>query len=295
MAPRPITQALLRELFVAFQTSFQQGLSGAPASQWSRIASRVPSSTKTTEYGWLGKWPKIREWIGDRKLNELAASSYAIKNKTYESTVDVDREDIEDDNLGLYGPMFQELGNAIQTFPDEMIFALLAAGFATKCFDGQYFFDDQHPVGDGVASNNMGGNGAPWFLMATKRPLKPLIYQDRRPFGFVALDKLDDPNVVMRNKFIYGTDGRMNVGFGFWQMAVASKQPLTRANYAAARAAMIGFKDDFGRPLGLVPDMLVVPASLEGAARKVVINQLGDAGETNEWAGTAEVLMSPYL
>jgi phage major head subunit gpT-like protein len=44
-----------------------------------------------------------------------------------------------------------------------------------------------------------------------------------------------------------------------------------------------------------MPDLLIVPPSLESAARKIVVNELGSGGETNEWAGTARVLVSPWL
>ena len=44
----------------------------------------------------------MREWIGDREIQNLSASDYTIKNKDYELTVGVDRNDIEDDTLGIY-------------------------------------------------------------------------------------------------------------------------------------------------------------------------------------------------
>ena len=39
----------------------------------------------------------------------------------------------------------------------------------------------------------------------------------------------------------------------------------------------------------------LVPANLEGAARKVLQNQLASGGETNEWAGTSTLLINPWL
>ena len=61
----------------------------------------------------------------------------------------------------------------------------------------------------------------------------------------------------------------------------------------------MGMKGDYGRPLGILSGgakpLLVVPPSLESAARKLIDNQLASGGETNEWAGTAEVLVVPWL
>ena len=57
----------------------------------------------------------------------------------------------------------------------------------------------------------------------------------------------------------------------------------------------MGMKGDYGRPLGLNPRLLVVPPALESAALKIVNNEFGANGESNEWKGTAEVLVAPWL
>lgn len=161
------------------------------------------------------------------------------------------------------------------------------------------FFDTDHPVGmDGQeksVSNFMGGTGIPWFLFCTSRAIKPFIWQTRRDYEFTSLDKPDDENVFMRDEYVYGVDARCNAGFGFWQMAIASKEPLTPDNYAKARAAMLSFTSDVGKPLGLIPDLLVVSPTLESQAKDIVINERGPNGATNGWANSAELLMTPWL
>ena len=61
-----------------------------------------------------------------------------------------------------------------------------------------------------------------WFLLCTKRPIKPLIYQQRQKAKFVSKTAETDDNVFMSKQFLYGVDSRGNAGFGFWQMAVGS-------------------------------------------------------------------------
>jgi phage major head subunit gpT-like protein len=39
----------------------------------------------------------------------------------------------------------------------------------------------------------------------------------------------------------------------------------------------------------------VVPPSLEGAARKLLLAETKANGETNEWQGSAELLVVPWL
>ena len=61
-----------------------------------------------------------------------------------------------------------------------------------------------------------------WHLLSTKRPIKPLIYQQRKKAKFVSITEETSESVFMRKEYIYGADSRGNAGFGFWQMAVGS-------------------------------------------------------------------------
>jgi phage major head subunit gpT-like protein len=289
----------LDSLRVGFKTSFMNGLGTAP-SQYLRVATVVPASTKEQKYGWLGKIPRVREWIGQRAVQNLEQHDYAIKEKPWELTIAVNRDDIETDNLGIYSPLFQMMGESTGSQWEQLVWDLAKNGWATLCYDGQDFFDTDHPVLDanGVAqpvANTDNGAGSPWFLLCTKQALKPFILQKRKDFTFVAKDKLDDDNVFDNNEFRYGADARGNVGYGFWQMAWGSKQTLDPAHYETARAAITGQKGDYGIPLGLTPDLLVVGSSSEGAGRRILQSQLVNGGESNPWAGTAELLVVPWL
>lgn len=294
-----INSSTLSALYRAFNTAFQQGFSGV-APMWNKIATLVPSSTKTEDYGWLGKIPRMREWIGDRQIQNLKLHSYSIKNKKFETTVGVDRDDIEDDQLGVYNPIMQTLGQNAAEHPDELVFALLPLGFATACYDGQYFFDTDHPViladgSTGSVSNVQAGAGNPWYLLDVRRPLKPLIYQERKKAQFVAMDKETDQNVFMKNEYLYGVDCRCNVGFGFWQQAFGSKADLDNANFEAAYDAMGAFKGDHEKPLGIKPNLLVVGSSNASAARKIVEAQLINGGDSNTNFKRVDLLEVPWL
>lgn len=289
----------LNALRAGFKTTFQNGL-GMASTMHTQVATVVPASTKTQKYGWLGKFPSVREWIGPRVVHSLQQHDYSITEKPWELTVGVDRDDIETDNLGIYTPMFDEMGQSTGAKWDELVYGLLKLGFSTECYDGQPFFDTDHPVLDTngeeqSVSNTGGGSGTPWFLLCTNKALKPIILQKRRDFEFVAKDRLTDDTVFNNKEFQYGADARGNVGFGFWQQAYGSKQTLNAAAYATARAALTEMKGDHGRPLGLVPNLLVVPGSLESAARKILNSEHAAGGETNEWKGTAELLVCPWL
>ncbi|MFN3971250.1 MAG: Mu-like prophage major head subunit gpT family protein [Gemmobacter sp.] len=294
-----INSASLEALRVGFKTEFQRGIASTPTMR-ERISMTIRSTTGENRYGWMKTLPGMREWLGPRVVENLSEASYSIVNKHFEKTVGVDRNDIEDDNLGQYSMVMQLMGEAVAAHPETLVWDLLKAGFTTNCWDNQFFFDTDHPIllADGTTgtyANTDGGSGTPWFLMCTNRAIRPVIYQERKAPVFVMKDRETDDNVFNDRKFVYGADMRCNVGFGLPQTAWGSKQTLNAANYGIARAAIQSFKGDGGRPLGLVPNLLVVPPSLESAALKILNNELSSGGETNEWKGTAELLVVPWL
>lgn len=294
-----ISRFQLNTLFVAFSAAFNLGRESVKA-QYTRIATVVNSTTKSNEYGWLGKLPGLREWIGDRVVHGIMTHGYTIKNLPFELTVGVDRDDIEDDNVGVYTPLMQGMGESVDSQPDELVFRLLKNGGTTLCYDGQNFFDADHPVldaeGNEVSQSNIdsGGGGSYWYLLCTKRSLKPIIFQNRKPPKFVSMDTETDEAVFSKKEFRYGVDCRRNVGFGFWQMAYASNKPLTAENLQAAYNAFAERTGDHGRPLALVPDLLVVrPNQKFQAAEILTAAQI--SGTDNVMKGLVDVIDSAYL
>ncbi|MDR0498388.1 MAG: Mu-like prophage major head subunit gpT family protein [Holophagales bacterium] len=289
-----INQSALSNLFIGYKASFQNAFEGVKP-MWTEIATPITSSTRSEKYAWLGQWPMLREWIGDRQVRNLETHDYSIKNRNFEVTVSVERNDIEDDQYGIYSPMMAEMGRAAATHPDELVFGLLRNGFSEKCFDGQPFFDADHPVGETTVSNMQSGTDKPWFLLSTTRSLKPLIYQIRKDYKFVHLIKEEDPNVFFKNQYIYGVDGRSNVGFGFWQMAFGSKAELNKENFVAARESMSKLRSPEGRPLGLRPNLLLVGPGNEQQAVELIKAERNAAGATNTLLNAVDIVVSPYL
>lgn len=289
-----VNQANLQGIYKTFSTIFNQAFQAAP-SQADLVAMRVPSAGRSVDYKWLGDFPQMREWLGDRVIKDLSAFHYELVNKPYESTIEVDRDDIEDDQIGVYTPMIQGLAQAARVHPDILVFALLKAGFDTACFDGQYFFDTDHTVNGASVSNYGGGASTPWYLLDLSRPIKPIILQVRKQPQFVSMDRPDDEQAFMRKKYRYGVDDRKNVGYGLWQLAYGSKQTLDTTYYASARAAMMGFTNDEGVPLGITPTHLVVPPTLEASGKAVVEAQFNAAGASNVWYNSAKLVVVPWL
>lgn len=295
---KPINSKMLEDTQVGFQ-SLYDAARGKVTPLWPAVAMEVPSSGAEEEYGWLGDMPEMREWLGDRVIHAIAAHGFRIKNKDFELTVGVSSNAISDDKLGVYAPRFSNMGDSVARKPDRLVFDLMNNGFAANCYDGQYFFDTDHPVMDekGVVqsvSNFMGGSSAAWYVVDNSRPILPVIFQNRQDPNFVAFEDPKDTSVFMKKEFVYGSDARWNAGYGLWQLITASKQPLTADNYAAAVANLESRTGDYGKKLGLQGKLLVVGTSNKTAAKTILSAEQID-GTTNIQRDTAELLISPYL
>lgn len=290
----------LRTIFVGLKSTFQNAFTQTPT-DWTQIAMVVPSSTKEENYAWLSRFPKMREWLGEKVVKQLEGFSYTIRNKDWEATIEVDRNDIEDDTMLGYAQQAQGAGQSAAELPADIIGRLLSGGFASLCYDGQYFFDTDHPVGKGVQSNKstkklavtslaaaQAGYGAAraamrnfkdnegenlriqpgllvvppaledvanylmtadrfpdntpntykgtakvlvwpglatdteWYLFDVSKPVKPIVYQERKKPVFVEQTDMDSDQVFLNKKFKFGAEARSNGGYGFWQMAFGS-------------------------------------------------------------------------
>ena len=293
-----INGATLDLAFRGFKTVYTDAFNAAE-SHYDQIAMTVPSSQRDESYGWLGQFPQLREWIGPRQVKNLSAYGFTITNRSFESTIAVKRADVEDDRLGIFKPMFSEMGTFARRHPEELVFTLLKKGFETACFDGATFFSENHMLeidnAKVAVSNMQAGSAPPWFLLDTSRALRPIIWQERIGYEFQSMTSTDDPHVFMNDQYVYGVRARVNAGFGLWQLAYGSKADLTAENYAAARAAMANFRADGGRILGVKPTVLVVPPELEEKALQILNAVLTESGGSNVWANTAKMIVTPYV
>ena len=292
-----VTPALLLALNTAIQKAFKDAHAAMKVDAfWQKVATRVPSSTSSNTYGWLQDFPQLREWIGDRVVKDMKSQGYEITNRLFEATLGVQRTAIEDDQYGHYSPIAAHMGQEAAQHPDRLISNLMAAGTSSLCYDGQNFFDTDHPVyaspdGTGAlttVSNYDDAAGAAnptWYLLDTRKVLKPFIFQERTaPEMEMKMDPKTSDVVFTRDEYQWGIRYRCEAGFGFWQMAYASKQPLTVENFEAARLAMRKFTADGGRPLGIAPNMIVVNADLQAAAEDIfAVRSLPNGGDNKHY------------
>nr|DAV01619.1 MAG TPA: major capsid protein [Caudoviricetes sp.] len=181
----------LRGIYVGYNTIFNKAFA-EHAPLYKEIAMETPSTTDAETYAWLGDLPGMREWIGDREVQNLSGSDYTIKNKSWELTFGIPREAVEDDKIGLYNPGVESLGREAATHPDELVFKLLKDGFTALCYDGKPFFSDAHPVGDGTVSNLGHAELSVDAYIAARAAIMSLTNSKGRPLNLIP-DKLVVP------------------------------------------------------------------------------------------------------
>jgi phage major head subunit gpT-like protein len=311
-----INKANLDFLFQTWDTRFQAVYESTPTFH-ELYSTPMPSDTERSVHSWIAQQSGLREWIGHRVEENAEVNSYTLANKDWEKTIALQRNKVLDDTYGVFGPVVDDLGQQSRLWPDDVMTAVLEAGTTAACFDGQSYFDTDHPVDvndstkgtysnllvgasydlsvDPVAAYKLarahgmkyvGEGGRPLgiifdtlmvppdleepalrianaqltaqaikniagaenvaaaavtnvyqgavtvivnprltdqsaaYLMATKRALKPLIWQLRQAPNLVARNSPDDPAVFDAKKFLYGVDARGNGGYTFPFLAV---------------------------------------------------------------------------
>lgn len=292
-----ISEANLEKLRSGFSTRFNAGLKRADDVH-GVITELVPSTAKLETYGFLGDMPIFRRWVGEKRIKSLGEKVYTLANEDFEITIGVHKNKIRDDNLGLYGPMVQGWGVNAKNLADQLVFEALRDGHTRPCFDGQNFFDTDHPVGDAgtIASNiSAAGGSQPWFLIDASQPMKPILFQEREAPHFHMVTEMTDSHVFKTGEYLMGAEARGAAGYTYWQMAYRSTQVLNEANYKAARDAMKALKDDEGEPLGISPTHIVVGVSTWQQAKDLFDKANLAGGESNTLNGEVAIVHAKRL
>lgn len=298
--------AVLEALGTQFKADFQKGLLTVEP-DYQKVAMTITANTENVSLGWLSHFPQMQKWVGKRVIKQMQGHGMVLKNELYESTVSVPRVNIEDDNVGLFRPMMQQAAQAAAELPDTLVFGVMKAGKETLCYDGQNFFDTDHPVYqnvDGTGTTDQISNlttgtveDAPtWFVLDTTNQIKPFVFLERmKPEFETKFDPSKSDVVFMEDLYLWGIRARSGAGVGMWQLAhMVEKTKLDGESLAKVLTAMQGIKADGGQLLKIRPNLLVVPPALEMTARTLLNSEIIN-GSTNIWKGRLELVVIPDL
>jgi len=135
----------------AFRHTFKENLGGT---WWPMLGMKFDSNSDSETYKWLGASPALREWVDGRKPTRFKGDGVTIVNDYYEASVAVFKEELRRDKTGQILLRVREMARKAAYHPNNLFTDAILAGLDTACYDGEFFFDDDHQEGDsGVQSN----------------------------------------------------------------------------------------------------------------------------------------------
>jgi len=150
------TQSIgFRQIKGDFFTKLEALLGG---SWFDLISMKLRSDSPQEDYAWLGMSPALREWIGGRQSKGLRDEALTIINKEFESTLEIPVKDIERAKVDQIGIRISELAGRAAEHPAKLASTFIDNGTGDTsglCFDGQYFFDDDHVSGGSGTQKNV--------------------------------------------------------------------------------------------------------------------------------------------
>ncbi len=148
--PGLTTPATLAALKTRVFKSFQGALAARePSPLVERLMLKVPSTTLLNTYSWLAEMAGMNEWIGPRHVEGFKERAFQIVNKHYEKTVEVNRdllEDSADSAITDAGERMRVLTEGASFLEEDLLLDLLQNGQSRTGYDGQFFFDTDHPT-----------------------------------------------------------------------------------------------------------------------------------------------------
>ena len=134
-------------------------LEQAAAPAWvSAVSGAQPIRSMKEEeiFRWLGQVPQMRQWVGGRLAKGLSDQEYTLRKVLYESTLEVQLDELRRDRYGMVQMRINELASRAAAHWASLLSTLIINGETAVCYDGQYFFDTDHSEGSsGTQSNDL--------------------------------------------------------------------------------------------------------------------------------------------
>lgn len=160
-----ITNAILLEK--GLRTEFVKAFNnGEDPSDVMKFILRTKSSSNQEKYGWLGEVPQLRLWDDVRQLDGLKDFNYTIPNKDYEATLKIDKNVMDDDQLGNVKVRIRDLALRARTHPRKLFFDQLILGDTELSYDGVTFFNASHLESGSAQSNIVTGTSSGPYTVA---------------------------------------------------------------------------------------------------------------------------------
>ena len=136
-----ITQETLNALTSNIKTTFQKSL-GKVENNVKNVLYNEQNSTASIEViKSLDGYGLMKEFKSERRPGVVGEVITIAKPTKFERTVDIPREDIEDDNIGYVAGVVNSIAIASERTPIYEVMTALMKGFTAKMNDGKTFFN----------------------------------------------------------------------------------------------------------------------------------------------------------
>lgn len=195
---------------------------------WQEYTTVLPSTTKAENHLIGAVLPGVTEYKGYREYVNPSAKIYTLTNKDYHTAIKCPKNDIEDDQTGMYLRAVRTWPQVMQDYPGVLVQQLLRLGESTVCWDGANFFADSHNVGtvDNLITKTGSGDASGVVhrvcFLVNNPALQPVFYQERQAPTGVETDA-DTPQASEAKMFRYWADMRGVAGFGLHWDAIMLK------------------------------------------------------------------------
>ena len=144
-------------LFATYNAAFTMGMQSAGSRPTpedlvvEELAMIGTSAGAATIHAWLNQIGGMREWLGDRVLSNIESGKLTVTNRDFEKTITVKRNDILDDQYGLYTPLIQAMGASAGSLWLKLAIAAMTSNGAWA--DGKAFFASDRKYGSQTITN----------------------------------------------------------------------------------------------------------------------------------------------
>jgi len=149
-----ITQGNLQAVFTGLKATFAEAVQSAENDQIQQLMEVVPSAADTEQYPVATLLGDLEEVLDEVTITSIGRYAQSVPNRTFARIVQVKRNDIADDNIGVYKPGVRQLGRRAALFPLRLGVEALLNGFTDTWIDEQSVFSASHTWPGGQSWGN---------------------------------------------------------------------------------------------------------------------------------------------
>jgi phage major head subunit gpT-like protein len=240
-----INRENMEALFQTYNAAFTAGMQSAGSKPTpedlgvDEIAMMGTSTGAAAVHAWLNQIGGMRKWIGDRVLSNIASGKLTIQNEDFEKTIVVPRNDILDDQYGLYSPLVGAMGVSAGSL--WMRLAVDALSTNGKWADDLAFFATTRKYGDQTIVNTGTDELSAAAYKAAKEKMESFVLHGGEPGEVVVTHLVVGPGLrdtgwdIVKNEWVSAGTGKggatKNPHAGSCELRVSRRLVGTRAKY----------------------------------------------------------------